>query len=93
MKLVGHSIWSVVKGSSIGAARDKLDVMPDVKQLLRAIDKGDPQASEALLPLVYDELRGMAAAKMAREKPGADFAVDHIGSAWLKVSQGSGLSG
>jgi len=61
-----------------------------VTQLLQAIDKGDPRAPEALLPLVYDELRGMAAAKMAREKPGADFAGDHIGSAWLKVSQGSG---
>jgi RNA polymerase sigma factor (sigma-70 family) len=44
--------------------------MPDVTQLLAAIHHGEPQAAEALLPLVYDELRKLAAAKMAQEKPG-----------------------
>ena len=44
--------------------------MPDVTQILNAIEQGDPSAAEQLLPLVYDELRKLAAAKMAQEKPG-----------------------
>ena len=44
--------------------------MRDVTQILSEIEDGDGQAVEKLLPLVYDELRRLAAAKMAREKPG-----------------------
>src|SRR5437868_2136407 len=44
--------------------------MSDVTQLLSAIDQGDPQAAAQLLPLVYDELRRLAAQKLAREAPG-----------------------
>ena len=44
--------------------------MSDVTRLLTAIEQGDRSASERLLPLVYDELRRLAAVKMAREKPG-----------------------
>jgi RNA polymerase sigma factor (TIGR02999 family) len=44
--------------------------MPDVPQLLDAIERGDQQASSQLLPLVYDELRRLAAHQLAREKPG-----------------------
>jgi hypothetical protein len=44
--------------------------MDPVSQLLDDIDKGDPQAAGRLLPLVYDELRRLAAAKLAQEKPG-----------------------
>ena len=44
--------------------------MSNVTQILSAIEKGDGQASERLLPLVYDELRKLAAAKLAQEKPG-----------------------
>jgi RNA polymerase sigma factor (TIGR02999 family) len=42
----------------------------DVTGILQAIEEGDPRAAEQLLPLVYDELRNLAAAKLAREKPG-----------------------
>jgi len=42
----------------------------DVTRILCAIEQGDPLASEQLLPLVYDELRKLAAAKLAQEKPG-----------------------
>jgi RNA polymerase sigma factor (TIGR02999 family) len=42
----------------------------DVTRILDAIQAGDPQAAEQLLPLVYDELRRLAAAKMAQEAPG-----------------------
>ena len=44
--------------------------MPDVTQILAGIAAGDPHAAEHLLPLVYDELRRLAAQKMAQEKPG-----------------------
>lgn len=44
--------------------------MTDVTQILTAIAHGDQQASAQLLPLVYEELRGLAARKMAAEKPG-----------------------
>src|SRR2546429_6656147 len=44
--------------------------MSDVTQILSAIDDGDPRAAEDLLPLVYDELRKLAAQKLAQEKPG-----------------------
>ena len=44
--------------------------MNDVTCLLSAIEQGDPLASERLLPLVYDELRVLAAQKLAREKSG-----------------------
>jgi hypothetical protein len=42
----------------------------EVTRILSAIDRGDPQAAEQLLPLVYEELRKPAAQKPAREKPG-----------------------
>ena len=44
--------------------------MSDVTRILSAIDQGDPAAAEQLLPLVYDELRRLAAQKLSREKPG-----------------------
>jgi RNA polymerase sigma factor (TIGR02999 family) len=42
----------------------------EVTRILSAIEQGDPHAAEQLLPLVYDELRKLAAAKLAQEKPG-----------------------
>jgi RNA polymerase sigma factor (TIGR02999 family) len=44
--------------------------MSDVTRILSAIGQGDPAAAEQLLPLVYDELRRLAAQKLAQEKPG-----------------------
>lgn len=44
--------------------------MSDVTRILSNIESGDPSAAEQLLPLVYDELRKLAAAKLAQEKPG-----------------------
>jgi RNA polymerase sigma factor (TIGR02999 family) len=44
--------------------------MTDVTGILYAIDQGDPHAAEQLLPLVYEELRKLAAQRLAREAPG-----------------------
>src|SRR5215470_5142609 len=55
------------------AARDRaliLDFMSAITGILSAIDQGEPRAAEQLLPLVYDELRKLAAQKLSRETPG-----------------------
>lgn len=58
----------------------------DVTQLLNAIDQGDPHASEKLLPLMYDELRKLAASKMAKEQPGQTLqATALVHDAWLRL--------
>jgi len=60
--------------------------MSDVTRILNSIDSGDPKAAEELLPLVYEELRRLAAAKMARENPGQTLqptALVH--EAWLRL--------
>jgi hypothetical protein len=44
--------------------------MTDVTRILSAMERGDHQAANQLLPLVYDELRRLAAHKLAQEKPG-----------------------
>lgn len=45
-------------------------LMSDVTRILAAIEGGDPHAAEQHLPLVYEELRKLAAQKLAQEKPG-----------------------
>ena len=60
--------------------------MSDVTQVLNAISQGDPKAAEQLLPLVYDELRKLAALRMANEQPGQTLqptALVH--EAWLRL--------
>jgi RNA polymerase sigma factor (TIGR02999 family) len=47
-----------------------MGLMTDVTRILSEIDSGDPKAAEQLLPLVYNELRKLAAAKLAHEQPG-----------------------
>ncbi len=61
--------------------------MPEVTHLLAAIDAGDAQAAAELLPLVYDELRRMAAAQMAQEKPGQTLdATALVHEAYLRLA-------
>jgi hypothetical protein len=43
--------------------------MTEATRILSAIEQGDPHAAERLLPLVYDELRKLAAQKLAQERP------------------------
>ena len=60
--------------------------MSDVTRILGAIGNGDPQAADELLPLVYDELRRLAAGKMSHEAPGQTLqptALVH--EAWLRL--------
>src|SRR3954451_1550194 len=60
--------------------------MNDVTRILSAIEQGDPRAAELLLPLVYDELRRLAAQKLAHEKPGQTFdATALVHEAYLRL--------
>jgi len=62
--------------------------MADVTQILSQIEQGDPDAAEQLLPLVYEELRRLAAAKMAQEKPGQTLsATALVHEAYLRLVQ------
>jgi RNA polymerase sigma factor (TIGR02999 family) len=66
--------------------------MTDLTRVLSAIESGDPDAAEQLLPLVYDELRKLAARKLAREKPGQTLqATALVHEAYLRLV-GSGTS-
>ncbi len=60
--------------------------MTHLTQILNAIDAGDPQAADQLLPLVYDELRKLAAEKLAGERPGQTFqATALVHEAYLRL--------
>ncbi len=61
--------------------------MDEVTKILGAIEAGETQAAERLLPLVYQELRHLAAAKLAREAPGQTLqATALVHEAWLKLA-------
>jgi RNA polymerase sigma factor (TIGR02999 family) len=63
--------------------------MNDVTSILSSIEQGDPRAAEQLLPLVYDELRRLATAKVAREKPGQTLqATALVHEAYLRLVDG-----
>jgi RNA polymerase sigma factor (TIGR02999 family) len=63
--------------------------MTEATRILSAIEQGDPQAAEKLLPLVYDELRRLAAQKLAHEKPGQTLqATALVHEAYLRLLDG-----
>lgn len=66
------------------------ETLTDLTHILSAIEEGDVQAAEELLPLVYDELRKLAAAKMTREKPGQTLqATALVHEAYLRLVSGN----
>src|SRR6476659_5157965 len=63
--------------------------MADLTAVLRALDRGDPRAAAQLLPLVYAELRRLAAARLARERPGQTLdATALVHEAYLRLVGG-----
>src|SRR5262245_32461467 len=64
--------------------------MSEVTHILSAIEAGDPHAAEQLLPLVYDELRRLAAQRLAHEKPGQTLeATALVHEAYLRLVGGN----
>ncbi len=84
--------WDLTKVDSVFASAmrrgcPKLSRVSDVTQILERVDKGDGKAAEELLPLVYEELRKLAAHKMAREAPGNTLqATALVHEAWLRLA-------
>jgi RNA polymerase sigma factor (TIGR02999 family) len=63
--------------------------MSDVTRILDRVQQGDPEAAEELLPLVYEELRKLAAAKMAQQPPGQTLqATALVHEAYLRLTGG-----
>jgi RNA polymerase sigma factor (sigma-70 family) len=63
--------------------------MSDVTRILSAIDRGDPTAAKDLLPLVYDELKKLAAARLAAERPGQTLsATSLVHEAYVRLVEG-----
>ena len=74
--------------------RGTLAVMTEVTRILSAIEQGDPSAAEQLLPLVYDELRLLAAQRLAQEKPGQTLqATALVHEAYLRLVGDQHFSG
>jgi RNA polymerase sigma factor (TIGR02999 family) len=74
------------KGHELCSAQRLMDNMSDATVMLAAIEAGEPKAAEQLLVLVYDELRRLAASKLAQEAPGQTLqptALVH--EAWLRL--------
>jgi RNA polymerase sigma factor (TIGR02999 family) len=68
--------------------------MSDLTQILNAIEQGDPQAASQLLPLVYGELRKLAAQKLAQETPGQTLqATALVHEAYLRLVDGEHVQG
>jgi hypothetical protein len=64
--------------------------MNEVTQILNAIEHGDPSAAEQLLPLVYDELRKLAAQRLTKEHPGQTLqATALVHEAYLRLVDGT----
>src|SRR6478609_11825668 len=68
--------------------------MSDVTHILREIERGDPSAAEQLIPLVYDELRKLAACRLAQEQPGQTLqATALVHDAYLRLVGADGGDG
>jgi RNA polymerase sigma factor (TIGR02999 family) len=80
----------VVFWSRTTPRRGILAAVADVTRILTAVERGDPQAAAELLPLVYNELRDLAAARLAGEKPGQTLqATALVHEAYLRLVRGA----
>ena len=80
------TVQALISGFTFQMASCIRAAVSEVTRMLEAIQQGDPKAAEELLPLVYDELRRLAAHKMANEAPGQTLqptALVH--EAWLRL--------
>ena len=80
----------IASAKQAGDSHSRRDpAMSDVTQILSQIESGDPAAAEQLLPLVYDELRKLAAVRLAQEKPGQTLqATALVHDAYLRLVAG-----
>lgn len=63
--------------------------MNDITRILNSLEAGDPEAADRLIPIVYEELRKLAAMKMSQERPGQTLqATALVHEAWLRLTGG-----
>src|SRR5947209_11207672 len=89
--LPDHAAPSVISSSESmrSQPRGTMCRVSDMTRILGQIQQGDPHAAEQLLPLVYDELRKLAAEKMANERPGQTLqATALVHEAYLRLVDG-----
>src|SRR5688572_9459220 len=71
------------------AGFDTIQLVSDVTLILERAQKGDPNAAEELLPLVYDELRKLASYRLHNERPGQTLqATALVHESWLRLAPG-----
>ena len=91
-----HNLWLILAEICFRRALSaplSLPTMNDVTQLLNAIERGDPHAASQLLPLVYDELRRLAAQKLVYESPGHTLQpTELVHEAYLRLVCADGMS-
>jgi RNA polymerase sigma factor (TIGR02999 family) len=84
----GLLIDSTSAGSTFHTCKVSIKPVNDVTRILQAAEQGDPKAAEELLPLVYGELRRLAARKLTNEKPGQTLqATALVHEAWLRLCE------
>jgi len=87
LKLLVGGIWLGFRGFQFFEECSKVPQMSHVTRILDRAWRGDARAAEELLPLVYEELRGIAAEKMAQQPPGQTLqATALVHEAWLKLT-------
>jgi RNA polymerase sigma factor (TIGR02999 family) len=65
--------------------------MSEITRLMAAVERGESRAAEELLPVVYNELRRLAACRLAQEKPGQTLqATALVHEAWLRLAEPTG---
>jgi RNA polymerase sigma factor (TIGR02999 family) len=84
-----HHNTDRLSGLDVLPASFTMRVVSDITRILNSIERGDLKAADELLPLIYAELRRLAAAKMAREQPGHTLqATALVHEAWLRLGDG-----
>lgn len=83
----GHSVQLIWSRSQLpGVSLQMTNETRNVTQILRQVEQGDPSAADALLPLVYDELRKLASARLTHEQSGQTLqATALVHEAWLRL--------
>lgn len=79
------------RGVTLGQCQVPLILMSEITLVLQAINRGDPQSAEDLLPLVYEQLRRLAAGRIAQEAPGQTLqATALVHESWLRLTKEDG---
>src|SRR5262245_43267693 len=87
--MMPYSLQGARHGHLVRSLSPSVSPMKEVTRILSVLKQGDPHVAEQLLPLVYDELRKLAAQRLAQEKPGQTLqATALVHEAYLRLVEG-----